>query len=101
MSQKFPLLPLRGHTLSTQAGLGGGGYQNACRLVHGTAGWIFKKRGYEGDNFLFRTVIKISKIQFTQFLQTSAIKFSHGSLPNHNLLQAKFEFLFYIVLLRS
>ena len=40
MSQKFPLLPLRGHTLSTQAGLGGGGYQNACRLVHGGGGRV-------------------------------------------------------------
>ena len=66
-----------------------------------TAGCIFKKRGYEGDDFLFRTVTKISKIQFTQFLQTSASKFSHGSLPNHTLLQAEFEFLFYIALLRS
>ena len=47
---------------------------------------FFKKRGYERDDFLFRTVIKISKIQFTQFLQTSASKFSHESLPNHTLL---------------
>ena len=54
-----------------------------------------------GDNFLFRTVIKISKIQFSQFLHTSASKFSHGRLPNHSLLPAEFEFLFYIVLLRS
>ena len=65
--------------------------------MYSTTGWIFKKRGYEGDDFLFRTVIKISKIQFTQFLQTSASKFSHGRLPNHSLLPAEFEFLFYIV----
>ena len=69
--------------------------------LRGTTEWIFKKRGYEGDDFLFRTVIKISKIQFSQFLHTSASKFSHGRLPNHSLLPAKFEFLFYIVLLRS
>ena len=28
-----------------------------------TTGWIFKKRGYEGDDFLFRTVIT-SKTRF-------------------------------------
>ena len=38
MSRKFPLLPLRGHTLSTHAGLGGGGHQIACRLVQGGGG---------------------------------------------------------------
>ena len=57
--------------------------------------------GSEGDDFLFRRVIKVSKIQFSQFLHTSASKFSHGRLPNHSLLPAEFEFLFYIVLLRS
>ena len=46
--------------------------------LHFTTGWIFKKRGYEGDDFLFRTVIKISKIKFTQFLHTSASKFFLG-----------------------
>ena len=43
-----------------------------------TTGWIFKMRGYE-----------------------AASNFSNGSLPNYALLQAKFEFLFYIVLLKS
>ena len=80
---------------------GGRVHQYTSQYCQSTTEWIFKKRGYEGDDFLFRTVIKISKIQFTQFLQTSASKFSHGSLPNHTLLQAEFEFLFYIVLLRS
>ena len=69
--------------------------------MYGTTDWIFKKRGYERIDFLFRSVIKISKIQFTQFLHTSANKFSHGSLPKHTLLQPEFEFLFYIVLQRN
>ena len=70
-------------------------------LKRSTTEWISKKRGYEGDDFLFRTVMKIRKIQFSQFLHTSASKFSHGRFPNHSLLPAEFEFLFYIVLLRS
>ena len=64
-------------------------------------GLVFQKERLRGRRFLFCTVIKISKIRFTQFLQTSASKFSHGSLPNHTLLQAEFEFLFYIALLRN
>ena len=80
---------------------GGRVHQYTSQYCQSTTEWIFKKRGYEGDDFLFRTVIKISKIQFSQFLHTSASKFSHGRLPNHSLLPAEFEFLFYIVLLRS
>ena len=39
-------------------------------------------------------LLKIGKIKSTQFLHTSASKFSNGSLPKHTLLQPEFEFLF-------
>ena len=62
---------------------------------------IFKKRGYERDEFLFRTVIKIRKIQFTQFLHTSASKFFLRALPRYYMLQPMLNILFYIALLSS
>ena len=62
---------------------------------------IFKKRGYERDEFLFRTVIKIRKIQFTQFLHTSASKFFLRALPRYYMLQPMLRILFYIALLSS
>ena len=62
---------------------------------------IFKKRGYERDEFLFRTVIKISKIQFTQFLHTSSSKFFLRALPRYYMLQPMLNILFYIALLSS
>ena len=61
----------------------------------------FKKRGYERDEFLFRTVIKIRKIQFTQFLHTSASKFFLRALPRYYMLQPMLDILFYIALLSS
>ena len=61
----------------------------------------FKKRGYERDEFLFRTVIKIRKIQFTQFLHTSASKFFLRALPRYYMLQPMLNILFYIALLSS
>ena len=72
-----------------------------CKTHFCTTDWFFKKRGYERDDFLFPTVIKINQIQFVQFLHTTASKLLHGSLPKHILLQPEFEFLFYIVLQRS
>ena len=45
--------------------------------------------------------IKHTFNSLTHFLHTASIKFSHGSLPDHILLQPEFEFLFYIVLLSS
>ena len=62
---------------------------------------IFKKRGYERDEFLFRTVIKIRKIQFTQFLHTSASKFFIRALPRYYMLQPILDILFYIALLSN
>ena len=62
---------------------------------------IFKKRGYERDEFLFRTVIKIRKIQFTQFLHTSASKFFLRALPRYYMLQPILDILFYIALLSN
>ena len=61
----------------------------------------FKKRGYERDEFLFRTVIKIRKIQFTQLLHTSASKFFLRALPRYYMLQPMLNILFYIALLSS
>ena len=62
---------------------------------------IFKKRGYERDEILFRTVIKIRKIQFTQFLHTSASKFFIRALPRYYMLQPILDILFYIALLSN
>ena len=73
-----------------------------CRYTaHCTTDRIFKKRGYERDEFLFRTVIKISKIKFTQFLHTSSSKFFLRALPRHYMLQPMLNILFYIALLSS
>ena len=67
-----------------------------------TTDWILKKRGYERDEFLFRTVvIKISKIKFTQFLHTSSSKFLLKTLPIYCLLQPKAVLLSFIVPLGS
>ena len=66
-----------------------------------TTDWLFQKRGYERDEFLFRTVIEISKIQFTQFLYTSSSKFLLKTLPTYCLLQPMPNFLSFIVPLRS
>ena len=55
----------------------------------------------ETDEFLFRIVLKISKIQFTQFLHTSASKFLLKTLPVYWLLQPKPDFLSFIVPVRS
>ena len=68
-------------------------------LLQFTTDRIFKKRGYEKDEFLFRTVIKIRKIQFTQFLHTSASKFFLRALPRYYMLQPMLNILFYIALL--
>ena len=62
---------------------------------------IFKERGYERDEYLFRTVIKISKIKFTQFLHTSASNFFLRAFPRYYMLQPMLNFLFYIPLLSS
>ena len=62
---------------------------------------LFKKRGYERDEFLFRTVIKVRKIQFTQFLHTSAYKFFLRALSRYYILQPMLKILFYIALLSS
>ena len=71
-------------------------------IIHShTTDRIFKKRGYERDEFLFRTVIKISKIKFTQFLHTSSSKFFLRALPRHYMLQPMLNILFYIALLSS
>ena len=69
-------------------------------LCH-TSDRSFKKRGYERDEFLFRTVIKIRKIQFSQFLHTSASKFFLRALPRYYMLQPMLNILFYIALLSS
>ena len=66
----------KGHTYSAHVAMGGGGplkcvYSKSkgtyliTMMCRGTMDRIFKKRGYERDEFLFRTVIKIRKIQFT------------------------------------
>ena len=50
---------------------------------------------------MFRTVIKIRKIQFTQFLHTSASKFFIRALPRYYMLQPILDILFYIALLSN
>ena len=64
-------------------------------------GLDFQKERLRGRRFLFRTVIKISKIKFTQFLHKSASKFFLRALPRYYMLQPMLNILFYIALLSS
>ena len=53
-----------------------------------------------------RAILPFHRIEYTfysltHFAHTASIKFLHGSLLNHALLQPDFEFLLYIALLRS
>ena len=53
-----------------------------------------------------RAILPFHRIEYTfysltHFAHTASIKFLHGSLLNHALLQPDFEFLLYVALLTS
>ena len=66
-----------------------------------TTDWISKKRGYESKNSCSAHKTKISQIQFTLLLHTSASKFLLRAPPVYYLVHPRLNFLFYIVLLRN
>ena len=60
----------------------------------------FRKKRLREQDFLFRTVLKISQNQFTLFAHAFSSKFLLGALPKYYLLQPQVNFL-YIILQRN
>ena len=63
-----------------------------------TTEWIFKKRGYEGDDFLFRTVIKSVQSNFLSFFTLLQANFHMEGFPTIPCFQLNLNFcstLFY------